>query len=373
MAPPPNDADARHMRRALALAARARGLTSPNPLVGCVVVRDGRVVGEGYHRRVGGPHAEVHALRAAGAAARGATLYLTLEPCAHHGRTPPCVDAVLAAGPRRVVVAMRDPNPLVAGRSLRRLRAAGIEVDVGLLGDEARALNAPFVKHMTTGLPYVVLKAALTLDGKAATRSGHSQWITGEAARAHAHRWRGWVDAIVVGVGTILADDPALTQRLGPRRLPSPTRIVLDPDLRTPPGARIFEGPAREGVWILAGRAAPAARAATLEARGARIVRLARTRKGAFSWRAVLRALGRRGVQTLLVEGGPGLWTSAHGAGVVDRYLLYYAPKILGGAGSRSAFGGADPRTMDRALGLRVLGIERLGEDWVVDAVRRDA
>ncbi|MCA9771173.1 MAG: bifunctional diaminohydroxyphosphoribosylaminopyrimidine deaminase/5-amino-6-(5-phosphoribosylamino)uracil reductase RibD, partial [Myxococcales bacterium] len=199
------------MRRALALAARGRGLTSPNPMVGCVIVRGGRVVGEGHHRRVGGPHAEIHALGAAGDAARGATVYVTLEPCAHHGRTPPCVDAVLAARPARVVVAMEDPNPLVAGRGLRRLRAAGIPVNVGVLAAEAGALNEAFIKHVTTGLPYVVLKAALTLDGKVATAAGHSQWITGERARAHAHRWRGWSDAIVVGVGTILADDPALT------------------------------------------------------------------------------------------------------------------------------------------------------------------
>jgi len=213
---------------------------------------------------------------------------------------------------------MRDPNPLTAGKSLAKLRRAGIDVTVGVLRDEAARLNAAFVKHVTTGLPYVVMKAALTLDGRVATRTGHAEWITSKAARTDAHRWRGWCDAIVVGVGTVLADDPALTNRLGPKSLPSPTRVVLDPTLRTPPGAKLLRGPSRAGVWIVATPDAPKSRARKLEAAGAEVLSLPATKSGALSWKRLLRELGKRDVTSLLVEGGPGVWTGAHAAGVVD-------------------------------------------------------
>lgn len=374
MAAAPSSEDLRFMRRALALAARARGLASPNPMVGCVVVRGGKVVGEGYHKAAGTPHAEVHAFRAAGARVRGATVYVTLEPCASWGRTPPCVDAVLAARPKRVVVAMEDPNPLTAGRSLARMREAGIAVEVGLLGAEARELNAAFAKYIVTGMPYVVLKAALTLDGKVAARTGDSKWITGEAARADAHRWRGWSDAILVGSGTVKADDPALTNRLASKRLPSPTRVVFDPELQTSPKAKVLQGASRSGggAWVLCGPKAPDRRARALEDAGAEIIRLP-LRKGGFAWEETLKALGSRGVASVLLEGGPRLWTSAFEAGVVDRFVLYYAPKLLGGAESLPFLAGRGPARMEEALGLRVLRREALGEDWVVEAVPRSA
>lgn len=353
------------MRRALALARRAAGRTSPNPLVGAVVVRDGRVVGEGYHRKAGTPHAEVHALRAAGALAQGATLYVTLEPCDHHGRTPPCTEAILAAGIRRVVTATIDPNPLVAGRGLERLRRAGVEVVTGVLEDEARELNEAFFKYITAGRPLVTYKYAMTLDGKAAARTGASRWISGPAARRLVHRLRAQADAVLVGVGTILADDPELTVRDARGR--DPVRVVVDSLLRTPPTARVVAAAARSGAptWIATTPAAPAERRAALQAAGAEVLVLP-ARDGRVDLAALMAELGRREVTSVLLEGGPTLAAAALDAGLIDRVAAFVCPLLLGGAEAPGPVGGRGYATPDEAPRLEGVRLRRVGGDFLV-------
>ncbi len=317
------------MRRALALAARGVGTTHPNPRVGAVLVRGGKVVGEGWHRAPGEPHAEALALAAAGPRARGGTLFVTLEPCAHHGRTPPCADALVEAGVARVVAAMNDPDPQVDGRGISRLRRAGVEVEVGLLGEEARELNRAYLWHRRTGLPWVTLKLALSLDGRLADPRGASRWITGERARACVHRLRAGHDAILVGVGTVLADDPLLTVRDGRRPSVPPLRVVLDPSLRTPPASRLLASLDQAPLLLVAGEGAPEGRVRRLRAAGAEVLILPRTR-GTFAWPALGRALTARGVLSVLAEGGGRTagWLLARGA--VRRAELFYAPLFLG-------------------------------------------
>ena len=307
--------EVRWMRRALALAARGWGRTSPNPMVGAVLVKGRAVVGEGYHRQLGGPHAEVWALREARARAKGATLYVTLEPCCHQGRTPPCTEALIAAGLRRVVAACLDPNPHVDGRGVRRLRQAGIAVQVGLLAQEARRLNAAYFKHTTTGLPLLSLKTAMSLDGKIATAAGESKWITGQPARAAAHRLRAGHDAVMVGVNTILADDPQLTVRSAQGR--TPLRVVVDSRARTPPTARLLTADKTPPV-IAVTRQAPAARRRRLEEAGAEVWLLP-SKGGRVDLKALIRRLGKAGIQSLLVEGGGTLAASALEEGLVER------------------------------------------------------
>ncbi|HZV51767.1 MAG TPA: bifunctional diaminohydroxyphosphoribosylaminopyrimidine deaminase/5-amino-6-(5-phosphoribosylamino)uracil reductase RibD [Candidatus Dormibacteraeota bacterium] len=328
------------MARAIALAARASYRTSPNPMVGAVVVdARGEPVGEGYHRRPGAPHAEAEAIVAAGERARGGTLYVSLEPCAHQGRTPPCVEAIVAAGLRRVVVAMLDPDPRVRGRGVERLREAGIGVDVGPLEARARRLNEFYVKHRSTGRPFVSVKFAASLDGKIATRTGHSRWITGPAARAHAHRLRHRHDAILVGVNTVLRDDPALTARFPGAR--QPLKIVLDSRGRTPTTAKVREG----RLLIDRGRDLP----------------------------GLLDRLGSMGIISLLVEGGATVHGSFFDAGLVDRVYAYLAPVIVGGREAPSAVGGRGPAAVTESLRLHRLHVERLGEDLlIVGDVHRD-
>lgn len=340
--------DERFMGRALELAARGLGATSPNPAVGCVIVKGGRVVGEGWHRRAGGPHAEVLALRAAGRRARGATLYLTLEPCAHQGRTPPCAPRVAAAGLRRVVVAMRDPDRRVRGRGLALLRRAGCAVELGLLGREARRLNERFVTAATRGRPFVLLKAALTLDGRIATAAGESRWITSPAQRRAARGLRRLHDAVLVGIGTVIADDPLLLPEPGLRR--PFRRVVLDSRLRLPPGSRLARSARRAPVIALVARA-PAGRRRRLEALGVEVVECA-----SRAWRvnpgAALQALRERGVSSVMVEGGSEVLGSFLAARLVDQVALFRAPLLLGGRGGRPAFGGPDPRRLADALRL---------------------
>lgn len=339
------DTDHECMSRALQLAARGLYTTDPNPRVGCVIVRDGVVVGEGFHARAGEPHAEVHALRAAGDRAAGATVYVTLEPCSHHGRTPPCVEAVLAARPARVVIAMQDPNPKVAGNGIARLRAAGIAVDVGVLEAGARELNPGFIRRMETGRPYVRVKLAMSVDGRTAMASGESQWITGPAAREDVQRLRARSAAVLTGMGTLRADDPALTVRpadwtLGDYGLPAvevrqPLRVLLDRELTASPAARLFAG---DGPVLVIGDAVllatpeGAARAATLQAcPGVAVIGLPVT-GGHLDLTAVLAELGRREVNELLVEAGPGLAGAFVAARVADELVIYQAPVLMGSA-----------------------------------------
>ncbi|MET0554079.1 MAG: bifunctional diaminohydroxyphosphoribosylaminopyrimidine deaminase/5-amino-6-(5-phosphoribosylamino)uracil reductase RibD [Vicinamibacteria bacterium] len=344
-APPARGEDARYMARALALAARGLGETNPNPAVGCVVVRGGRVVGEGFHRRAGGPHAEVAALAQAGARARGATVYVTLEPCAHEGRTPPCAPAVAAAGPRRVVVATGDPNPKVAGRGLRLLRASGIEVTTGVLGDRAALLNERFLVALARGRPFVLLKAGLTLDGRIATAAGRSRWITSPVQRRAARRLRRLFDGIAVGIGTALADDPLLLPE--PRTRRPFTRVVFDSRFRLPLGSRLVKTARRQPVVVLGAPGAEGRRRA-LERAGVRTIALPAGPRP----RAALGALWAAGLRSLMVEGGSELLGSFLAARAFDQVALFRAPLLLGGRGSLAAFGGDDPRSLDRAVRL---------------------
>lgn len=342
-------ADEKWMHRALGLAARGLGETNPNPVVGCVIVKAGRVVGEGFHARAGGPHAEAVALRQAGRRARGATLYVTLEPCSHtQKRTPPCVPAVLGAGVRRVVVALRDPNPQVNGRGIRALRRAGVAVDVGVLGGKSRGQNEAFVVAQEQGRPYVLLKAAVTLDGRIATARGDSKWITGPKERAEARRLRRLQDAVLVGIGTVLADDPLL---LPAPRLARPfLRVVLDSRLRLPRGSRLVRSSAGASRVLVLGHESRARREA-LEARGV-LVRTDKKTRGPLDLRFVLGTLWAEGVRSVMVEGGAEVLGSFLAERRFDELALFRAPLLLGGRGSLSAFGGRDPKRIAEALRL---------------------
>lgn len=353
------------MLRALELASRAQGLTSPNPLVGALVVRDGTVVAEGYHREAGAPHAEVEALEAAGDRARGATLYVTLEPCVHHGRTGPCVPVVLAAGISRVVVAVADPNPKVNGRGIEALRGAGAEVNVGLLETEARELNRPFFTFVLERRPFVTLKGALSLDGKIAAWDMTSRWITGEPARQAAHRLRRRADAIAVGIGTVLADDPLLTVRLPEPWPREPFRVVVDSRARTPLTARVLTAGRPDRALIAVTESASQDRVRSLEARGVTVLRLP-ARDGRVDLAALLGALAEREVVSLLLEGGGELNAAFLEAGLVDRVSLFVAPLLLGGAGAPGLVGGRG-RSLKEAFRLRRMTVERLGEDLLIE------
>lgn len=359
-----------HMRRALRLAARGRH-ASPNPMVGCVLVApDGRVVGEGYHPQAGEPHAEVFALRAAGAAARGATAYVTLEPCSHQGRTPPCADALLTAGVRRVVAAMTDPDPRVAGHGLERLRAGGVIVEVGLRETEAHALNAAFIKHRLTGRPWVVLKTAMTLDGKIATREGHSRWITSPIARRAVHRQlRDRCDAIVTGVGTVLADDPSLTTRLEHRRGRDPLRVIVDSTGRTPLDARVVQKAALDGkTLIVTTPAAPHDRRDALAARGCQILVCASDVAGRVDLAELVAHLGTHSdVIGVLIESGGELAAGFLQANLVDRWLAFVAPKIVGGRNAPGPVEGGGVANMDDALLVSPWRVSRCGPDLRID------
>jgi diaminohydroxyphosphoribosylaminopyrimidine deaminase/5-amino-6-(5-phosphoribosylamino)uracil reductase len=355
------------MRRALSLAARALGSTSPNPTVGAVVVRDGRVVGEGYHRRAGEPHAEIIALHDAGPRARGATLYVTLEPCCHRNkRTPPCTDAILSSGVRKIVVATKDPNPMVAGRGIERLRAHGIVASVGLLGGHARRLNEAYARWITTGRPFVTLKIAATLDGKIATSTGESRWITGSRAREYTHRLRHRVDAVLVGLGTVLADDPELTARVKGGRSRHPHRVVADERLGIPLSARALR-PREGSIAIVATtRRGPAARRRRLERRHVRVL-TTKSRDGLVDLRDLMRQLGTMEITSVLVEGGAEMNASALKSGVVDKVIVMIAPKLLGGRDAVNAIGGRSPKRLTDAIALRETTVRRLGEDVIVE------
>ncbi|QGP92998.1 Riboflavin biosynthesis protein RibD [Neomoorella glycerini] len=357
---PPEDVE--YMRRALKLARQGLGRTSPNPAVGAVIVRDGRVVGEGYHQQAGTPHAEVHALQAAGEAARGATLYVTLEPCCHYGRTPPCTEAIITAGIRRVVAAMADPNPKVAGGGFQALRRAGIEVETGLLEDEARRLNEAFIKYITTGLPWVTLKMALTMDGKIATRTGASRWITGPAARQKAHELRDTHDAILVGIGTVLADDPELTTRLPGGKGRDAVRVILDSHLRLPLTARVLNLASPAPTLVATTAAAPGEARQQLAARGIEVIVLP-AEDGRVAWQPLLAELARRQLTSILVEGGARVNATALAAGVVDKVVAFIAPKIFGGINAPGPVGGPGVASPDEAWQLARIRVEPCGED----------
>jgi len=407
------------MELALRLAAKGAGWVSPNPMVGAVVVREGEIVGRGYHRAAGLPHAEVEALNRAGAAARGADLYVTLEPCNHQGRTPPCTAAVMQAGIRRLVIATRDPNPRVNGGGAEFLQSQGLQVETGLLADQARRLNEAWFKWVETGLPFVIAKAACSLDGKIATATGESQWLTGEKARAYGHQLRHQVDAILVGVGTVLADDPQLTVRLGgekgqrrggstamvaqafqpapgpanrkteeqrPKtkdRFKDPVRIVLDSRLRLPVSARLLHQDSAAPTWIACTDAAPQEKIKALQDLGAEVLvmpfmvrethpteeipaSVTSESRGLVALQPLLQELGRRQVQSLLVEGGGETLGSFFDQRLVDKFYFFYAPKILGGKTAPGMLAGAGVQRLGEALPARDLRVRKLGPDLLV-------
>lgn len=352
------------MTLALAEAVKGLGRTHPNPAVGAVIVKGGKVIAAGYHAKLGGPHAEAVALLRAGSAAKGATLYSTLEPCNHHGRTPPCSEAIIAAGVKRVVYASSDPNPLVNGKGVRRLRAAGVKVSPHVLRRSADSINQPFLKAMRTGLPWVTAKAAITLDGKIATETGESKWISSEAARKISHQLRDMIDVVLVGSSTVIADDPLLTTRLGKKGTRNPVRLVLDPALRTNPRSKIYDTNAARTI------------VATLQSRGVdgyakRGVEVWTMpgKKGSIDLDALLRRLVKEGLLHLVVEGGAGVHRSFLEAGLVDELVLFVAPKLFGHGGLTwsGALGVKDP---SKALQFEALDAVRVGPDLMITASR---
>ena len=354
-----------YMRRALELAARGLGRTSPNPAVGAVVVRDGGIVAEGYHRRAGEPHAERVALLAAGDSARGADLYCTLEPCCHHGRTPPCTELIIASGLRSLWYASTDPDPRCAGQGAAMLSAAGVEVHPGLLAGEADRLNEAYFRHKSSGLPFVTLKLAMSLDGKVATRTGHSRWITSETARELVHQWRDQSDAVMAGVGTALADDPQLAVRPEPADGRQPLRVFVDSRARTAVTARALS---REhgACLVAASEAAPADRVEALRAAGAEVLILPEA-AGRVDLAALMSELGRRDVMSVLCEGGPGLAAGLVARGLVDKYRLFHAPLLIGAEGL-SAIGPLGLDEVGHGPHLTVDDVGLIGPDVLVTA-----
>jgi len=359
--------DTQMMQNALALARLGRFSTSPNPRVGCVIAHGSQIVGQGFHVKAGEPHAEVHALRQAGEMARGATAYVTLEPCTHHGRTGPCAEAVIAAGIARVVTALSDPNPLVAGRGISLLAAAGIEVTTGICEAEARRQNEVFLKWVTAKRPFVTLKTAMTLDGKNASRTGASQWITGEAARARVHVYRDAYDAILVGIGTVLADNPSLTARLTDREGRHPLRIVLDSLARTPIDAKIVTDGAAPTVIAVSERADPQ-RLKLLHACGPEIVTIGAER---VDIAALLDWLGEREITSLFVEGGTEINWSLLAGGYVDKVHAFIAPMLMGGTAAPTPVGGTGFDRPQTALRLADTTVEQIGTDILVTGYPR--
>jgi diaminohydroxyphosphoribosylaminopyrimidine deaminase/5-amino-6-(5-phosphoribosylamino)uracil reductase len=361
---PQADRDRRFMRRALRLAARGALRASPNPMVGAAIVRGRRVIAEGYHRGPGTAHAEIVALERAGDKARGAVMYLTLEPCTHYGCTPPCAPRVATAGLGRVVISSEDPNPRVAGGGIAALRRTGVAVEVGLLREDENRLNEAYRKYITAGRPFVTLKLAMSLDGKIATRAGQSRWISGERARRVVHWMRARSDALLVGVGTVLADDPQLTAR-GVHAARQPLRVVADSQARTPPTAKIIHASDRPALIAVAARA-PKRRVAALRAAGAEVAVLP-ARGGHVHLAALLDELGQREIASLLVEGGGGLAGALVEQGLVDKVVFFIAPKIIGRAAAPMAVAGRGVAEVVDARRLRDVRYRRVGEDFLVE------
>jgi diaminohydroxyphosphoribosylaminopyrimidine deaminase/5-amino-6-(5-phosphoribosylamino)uracil reductase len=374
-----NTADYTYMARALQLAERGLYTTDPNPRVGCVVVRDGEIVGEGWHCRAGEAHAEVYALRQAGERAHGANVYLTLEPCCHHGRTPPCSDALIAAGVKRVVAAMEDPNPRVSGQGLTQLRQAGIAVETGVLQRESERLNPGFLRRMHSGRPWVRCKMAMSLDGRTALANGASRWISGEAARDDVQHWRARSSAVMTGVGTVLADDPALTVRLGPSlwaeqgcmgEIRQPLRVVMDSHLRMPARARILNEPGRTLIFT-AEADREAARA--LSAAGATVENVPSAPGGnGVDLEAALRYLGRTGVNEVWVEAGATLSGALLQQGLIDELIIYMAPLLMGNM-ARGLFHLESLACLGDCIALDINDVRAVGNDWRITARLKSA
>jgi len=357
--------DIKYMRMALRLAGKARGRTSPNPMVGAIVVKNGKVLSRGYHRKAGEPHAEAVALAKAGKAAKGATLYVTLEPCSHtNKRTPPCTPLVMQSGVKRVVVAMIDPNPHVSGGGIKALRKAGIEVLTGVLEADAKKLNEAFIKHVTTGMPFVTLKIAQTLDDLEATAAGESKWITGEEARKEGHRLRDRHDAILVGINTVLKDDPSLTTRVPRGR--DPLRIIVDSKLRVPLIAKVLTQRSTAKTFIATLDSMPKDRLDKLLDAGAEIL-IVKEKSGQVDLKHLMRMLGSFGITSILIEGGSTVNASALRSGIVDKVVVFAAPLLMTGADSLCSIGGKSPARLSNAVRLHRVTSQWVGQDLMVE------
>jgi diaminohydroxyphosphoribosylaminopyrimidine deaminase/5-amino-6-(5-phosphoribosylamino)uracil reductase len=361
--------DEKYIAATLGLAKRAEGLTSPNPCVGAVVVKGGRIIGKGYHKRAGGPHAEVLALRQAGRKAKGATLYISLEPCCHYGRTPPCVDSIASAGIKRVVAAMKDPNPLNNGKGIAALKRYGIRTDVGILEDKARRLNEAFIKYITKKMPFVTVKVAQSLDGKIATWTGDSKWISGEESRRFVHRLRAKVGAIIVGARTVLKDDPLLTARIKGRGVKQPLTASLIESKRKPLMAGFNKQPLRV---ILCGDSKIPSSARVLKSKGGEVI-IAKARKdGRVDIKALLKDLARRGVTHVLIEGGGEVIASALEAKAVDKVCFFISPKIIGGRQAVTSVEGLGAGKVSKAVYIRNATVRKLGGDFMIEGYVRN-
>lgn len=362
-----NDTHIALMNRALALASYARGRTSPNPYVGAVIVGGGgEIVGEGYHQRAGEPHAEIHALRAAGEKAKGGTLYVNLEPCSHWGRTPPCTDAILQAEIANVYIAHQDPNPIVAGKGIQLLKKAGVKVNVGFCAEEAEKLNEIYIKYIKTGSPFVILKTAMSLDGKIATSAGESQWITSTTSRQKVHEIRDEVDAILVGIGTVIGDDPSLTTRLINKQGKDATRVILDSHGRTPTSANVINSESDAGVIIAVTHHASKKNIGTLKDAGAEVI-VTPESNGQVCFKSLTQLLGTRGITSILVEGGAKVNASALSSVVVDKVMCFIAPKFIGGKDAPGVFEGEGIKNLTEATELERLTVTQLDTDLLIE------
>jgi diaminohydroxyphosphoribosylaminopyrimidine deaminase/5-amino-6-(5-phosphoribosylamino)uracil reductase len=351
------------MKETLELAERARGLTSPDPMVGAVIVKGDNVVGRGYHAEVGTPHAESFAIKKAGPKAKGATMYVNLEPCCHYGNNPPCVDQIIKAGIKKVVAAMRDPNPLVSGKGIKKLRKFGVDVKVGLLEREARVLNESFVRFITARKPFVILKSAMSIDGKIATPSGESRWITGRRARAAVHKIRSTVDAVMIGIGTAIKDNPRLTARIKGGR--NPLKIIIDPRAEIPLRQKALTYEPEKTIVVVSERA-PKAKIIKIERTGARILILP-SKKGVIDLKMLMKLLAGDGVVSIMIEGGGELSARAIEARIVNKVLFFISPKIIGGRRAKTPVEGEGVKRLSRALQLKNIKCSGVGEDLLIE------
>ena len=358
--------DQHFMQMALDLAIKGEGFTSPNPMVGAIVVKNGKLVGGGFHEVIGGAHAEVNAIDAAGKLAPGATLYVTLEPCNHAGRTPPCTQKILNAGIARVVVAMPDPNENVAGGGLKYLEQHGLEVTSGVCEEQARKQNEAFITYVTTGRPFVIAKCAATLDGRIATRTGDSKWVTGEAARRFVHRLRHAVDAIMVGINTVRKDNPSLTTRLDGREGKDPARIILDTHLSIAPDARVLQQDSAADTILVAGKGVGRSKKTVFEKAGVRVIE-APLKHSQIDIAAVMEQLGAMEISSLLIEGGSQVLASAFSAGIIDKVQFFYAPRILGGDDGIPICSGPGAELMSQSVAIKDIAVHRFGDDVLIE------
>lgn len=357
--------DEKWMRQALALARQGRGSTSPNPLVGAIIVKNQKIIGAGYHQKAGTPHAEIHALKRAGANAVGGTMYVTLEPCCHYGKTPPCTQAIIKAGIKKVVVATVDPNPLVSGQGIKQLQEAGIQVITGILADQARRLNEVFFKYVTTGMPFCILKMAMTLDGKIATTTGDTRWISGSEARRVTHQLRSHCDAILVGINTVLNDDPQLTTRLDKGKGRDPLRIILDSKLRIPQEAKVCTLLSSAPTMVATTANHDPEKRRMLANKGVEVL-VVDDRKGRVDLNSLMRILANKGITSVLIEGGSTVAAEAMEAGIIDKLYWFIAPKIIGGSKAPTPIGGKGQAKLSNAWKFDIVAARSCGQDLLM-------